>query len=86
MDKSENYHAANERGYSRQTGFSVLIRVHPPAPGARSALGWCEIQTNDVDGTIRTLIERGVSLNRMNMRSWSLEDLFIALTGKGLRS
>ncbi len=48
--------------------------------------GWCEIQTNDVDGTIRTLIERGVSLNRMNMRSWSLEDLFIALTGKGLRS
>ncbi len=48
--------------------------------------GWCEIQTHDVDGTIRRLIERGVSLNRMNMRSWSLEDLFIALTGKDLRS
>ena len=47
---------------------------------------WCEIQTHDVDTTIKTLLERGVSLNRMNMRSWSLEDLFIALTGKDLRS
>ncbi len=48
--------------------------------------GWCEIQTHDVDATIKTLLERGVSLNRMNIRSWSLEDLFIALTGKDLRS
>ncbi len=47
--------------------------------------GWCEIQTHDVDETIRTLMDRGVSLRRMNMRSWSLEDLFIALTGKELR-
>ncbi len=48
--------------------------------------GWCEIQTHDVDGTIRLLLDRGVSLSRMNVRSWSLEDLFIALTGKDLRS
>ncbi len=48
--------------------------------------GWCEIQTHDIDGTIKTLLDRGVSLSRMNMRSWSLEDLFIALTGKSLRS
>ncbi len=47
--------------------------------------GWCEIQTRDVDNTIRMLLERGVSLSRMNMRSWSLEDLFISLTGKDLR-
>ncbi len=47
--------------------------------------GWCEIQTHDVDSTIRTLLEHGVSLSRMNMRSWSLEDLFISLTGKDLR-
>ncbi len=46
---------------------------------------WCEIQTHDVDGTIRLLLGRGVSLSRMNVRSWSLEDLFIALTGKALR-
>jgi ABC-2 type transport system ATP-binding protein len=48
--------------------------------------GWCEIQTHDVDGTIKMLLQHGISLSRMNMRSWSLEDLFIALTGKGLRS
>jgi len=48
--------------------------------------GWCEIQTHDVDLTIKTLLEHGVSLKRMNMRSWSLEDLFIALTGRELRS
>jgi ABC-2 type transport system ATP-binding protein len=48
--------------------------------------GWCEIQTHDVDSTIRALLGRGVSLNRMNVRSWSLEDLFIALTGRDLTS
>ena len=48
--------------------------------------GWCEIQTRDADSTIKTLLARGVSLKRMNMRSGSLEDLFIALTGKNLRS
>ena len=48
--------------------------------------GWCEIQTHDVDDTIRMLLERGVPLSGMNVRSWSLEDLFIALTGKDLRS
>jgi len=48
--------------------------------------GWCEIQSHDVDGAIRSLLERGVSLSSMNMRSWNLEDLFIALTGKKLRS
>ncbi len=48
--------------------------------------GWCEIQTHDVDGAIKMLLEQGVSLSRMNIRSWSLEDLFIALTGKTLRS
>jgi len=47
--------------------------------------GWCEIQTHDVDATIKTLLEHGVSLSRMTMRSWSLEDLFIALTGRKLR-
>ena len=59
------------------TGLELCVSKQP---------GWCEIQTHDVDGTIRTLLEHHVSLNRMNMRSWSLEDLFIALTGKDLRS
>ena len=64
------------RGKTSSTGWGSAPRSSP---------GWCEIQTHDVDSTIRTLLEHGVSLNRMNMRSWSLEDLFISLTGKDLR-
>jgi ABC-2 type transport system ATP-binding protein len=45
-----------------------------------------EIRTGDVDKTVRMILDRGVSLSRMKIRSWSLEDLFIALTGKDLRS
>jgi ABC-2 type transport system ATP-binding protein len=44
-----------------------------------------EVQTSDVDGIVKLLLERGVPLSRMKMRSWNLEDLFIALTGKDLR-
>ena len=55
-----------------------------PAPLVRRD-GEIEIQTNDVDRTVKLLLERGVSLSRMKMRSWNLEDLFIALTGKDLR-
>jgi len=47
--------------------------------------GEVEVQTNDVDRTVKLLLERGVPLSRMKMRSWNLEDLFIALTGKDLR-
>jgi ABC-2 type transport system ATP-binding protein len=44
-----------------------------------------EVQTRDVDRTIRMILDRGVSLSRMKMRSFSLEDLFLALTGRDLR-
>jgi ABC-2 type transport system ATP-binding protein len=45
-----------------------------------------EIQTHDVDAAVKVLLQQGVPLSRMKMRSWNLEDLFIALTGKDLRS
>jgi ABC-2 type transport system ATP-binding protein len=48
--------------------------------------GWSEISTENVDVTIRELQEAGVSLGRMEIRKWNLEDLFIELTGKDLRS
>jgi ABC-2 type transport system ATP-binding protein len=66
----------NEDVAGRLNGF--------PAPVVRrdSAV---EVQTSDVDGTVKLLLERGVPLSRMKMRSWNLEDLFIALTGKDLR-
>jgi len=55
-----------------------------PAPVVRQD-SEVEVQTSDVDGTVKLLLERGVPLSRMKMRSWNLEDLFIALTGKDLR-
>jgi ABC-2 type transport system ATP-binding protein len=55
-----------------------------PVPVARRD-GEIEIQTSDVERTVKLLLERGVPLSRMKMRSWNLEDLFIALTGKDLR-
>ncbi len=46
---------------------------------------WIEFQTPDQQQTIEQLLQRGVSLNGMQIRSWSLEDLFLELTGKALR-
>ena len=47
--------------------------------------GGFEIQTDDVSRTMRVLVERGVDLTGMVVRSRTLEDLFLKLTGKGLR-
>ncbi|NTW58901.1 MAG: ABC transporter ATP-binding protein [Nitrospirae bacterium] len=67
----------NEDVAGRLNGF--------PAPVVRRD-SEVEIHTSDVDGTVKLLLERGASLSRMKMRSWNLEDLFIALTGKDLRA
>jgi len=44
-----------------------------------------EIQTSDADTIIKKLINADISLSQLRLREWSLEDLFIALTGKQLR-
>ena len=44
-----------------------------------------EIQTTDVNGTIRYLIDNGVSLAGLRVRTPTLEDLFLELTGRELR-
>ncbi len=44
-----------------------------------------EIPTKNLDETIQQLTGLGVSLRHLRIRSWNLEDLFIALTGKALR-
>lgn len=48
--------------------------------------GVVEILTDDVDAAISTLSAAGVSLRRMTLRPRTLEDLFLELTGKALRS
>ena len=45
-----------------------------------------EINTSDVNGTIEDLLARNISLTGLQVRSHNLDDLFLELTGKSLRS
>ena len=45
-----------------------------------------EISTDDLDGTLRTLMEARVPLQNLRIRPANLEDLFLDLTGKELRT
>jgi ABC-2 type transport system ATP-binding protein len=45
-----------------------------------------DIFTSDVSSTLRHLLTLGISLERLQIRSRTLEDLFLELTGKDLRS
>ncbi|MGB6488599.1 MAG: ABC transporter ATP-binding protein [Steroidobacteraceae bacterium] len=45
-----------------------------------------EISTDDLDGTLRTLMEAHVPLQNLRIRPANLEDLFLDLTGKELRA
>ncbi len=44
-----------------------------------------ELLTNNIDLTIKQLLENNISLNELQVRSPNLEDLFIKLTGHQLR-
>ena len=48
--------------------------------------GLIEITTNDLNRTIEELMARQISLARMQVRSRNLDDLFLDLTGKELRT
>jgi len=48
--------------------------------------GVAEIMTADVNGTIKQLLDAGVSLAQLKIRPRTLEDLFLELTGKELRA
>ncbi|MEJ1464111.1 MAG: ABC transporter ATP-binding protein [Candidatus Sedimenticola sp. (ex Thyasira tokunagai)] len=47
--------------------------------------GQVEILSNDINTSIRHLMDRGVSLTHLQVRSRTLEDLFLELTGRELR-
>ena len=47
--------------------------------------GQVEILSEDINRSIRQLVEQGVSLAQMQVRSRTLEDLFLELTGHDLR-
>ena len=50
------------------------------------AAGRVEITTDDPDNTLRALLDAHVRLHRLSVRPPNLEDLFLELTGKELRS
>jgi len=50
------------------------------------AQGIVEIETNDVNSSVRELATRGGGLNGMKIRQPNLEDLFLDLTGHSLRT
>jgi len=50
------------------------------------AAGRVELTTNDLEGTLRTLLQSGVPLAHLRIRPPNLEDLFLELTGTDLRS
>jgi ABC-2 type transport system ATP-binding protein len=45
-----------------------------------------EISTGDVEGALQALLGRGVPLKRLRVRPRNLEDLFLELTGRELRT
>lgn len=59
---------------AQSLGFRYVIRNN-----------WTEVQTADSHQTIQRLLQADISLTQLRLREWSLEDLFIALTGKQLR-
>ena len=60
--------------------------------GQASALGFtvsgesAELMTADVNGSVRKLLDANVSLTHLKIRPRTLEDLFIRLTGREMRS
>ena len=41
-----------------------------------------EIRTNQLHQTLQQMMAHGVNLDRLRIRAWTLEDLFINVTGK----
>jgi len=73
----------------------VILQLPNRLPGGAAEADWqqvedtgkgVEISTSDIDRSIHWLQQQNVSLEGMEIRSRSLEDLFIDLTGKELRA
>lgn len=45
-----------------------------------------EVSTSRLHQTLQQLLQNGVNLDRLRIRAWTLEDLFINVTGKSLKS
>jgi ABC-2 type transport system ATP-binding protein len=75
---------------SEYFGDVVLQIPHADAANKLAGLGLntvqtgelLEIRTSRLHHTLQLLIEHGINLDRLRIRAWTLEDLFINVTGK----
>lgn len=72
----------------------VILQIPKPDAGSKlyelglsvvAAGDLIEIRTNQQHQTLKLLMENGVNLDHLRIRAWTLEDLFINVTGKSLR-
>jgi ABC-2 type transport system ATP-binding protein len=77
---------------SEHFGDVILQIPHADAGNILAELGlnsvlsgdMVEIRTNSLHHTLQQLMEHGFNLDRLRIRAWTLEDLFINVTGKKL--
>jgi len=95
MDRGKIIAQGAPRDLLRQHFAEVLLELPrqqlPPAARELSlrlieAGDRIEITTNDLDGTLRQLMDAQVPLKELRIRPPNLEDLFLELTGKELRA
>ena len=72
----------NDEGLAQE--YTMWVRMgDDPAAGPAERV---EITTDDLDRTLRALIDAHVPLTNLRIRPANLEDLFLELTGKELRA
>jgi len=95
MDGGRIIAQGTPRELLRQHFAEVLLELPKqefPAAARTLPLRWIEaserveITTDDLDGTLRTLMDAHVPLKDLRIRPPNLEDLFLELTGKELRA
>jgi len=95
MDRGRIIAQGTPRNLLREHFAQVLLELpRQPLPPAASALPLklieagdrIEITTDDLDATLRQLMDAHVPLNDLRIRPPNLEDLFLELTGKELRA
>jgi ABC-2 type transport system ATP-binding protein len=95
MDRGRIIAQGSPRNLLREHFAEVLLELPKqefPAAARTLPLRWIEaserveITTDDLDGTLRTLMDAHVPLKDLRIRPPNLEDLFLELTGKELRA
>ena len=69
-----------------QSDFNLAAAANIPYKVLEKVQPTVQIIASDVNATLAELLSKNVSLSGLQVRARTLEDLFIELTGKELRS